>query len=150
MSGRLTVWGAEQLLTAYFVGSAELPPSFWLALVRATPPTPYMDGTELDEPDVVDFPDYARIEIPNDGLNWANDSTPQEIYNVLPAQFITAVTDWGQISYWALCNAPVDGFNLLVGDLETPILIQAGDQAVISEGDLSVSLGPFFLVEEDS
>ena len=44
MSGRLTVWGASQLLTAYFAGTAEPPPSFWLALVRTTPPTPYMYG----------------------------------------------------------------------------------------------------------
>lgn len=147
MAGRLTVWGASQLLTAYFVGSAELPPSFWLALVRATPPTPYLDGSELDEPD---NDDYARIEIPNDTLNWANDSQPQEIYNLLPAQFVTATSDWGQIGYWALCNAAVDGYNLIVGDLENPVLVSTGDQVVMSEGDLSVSLGPFFLQEEDS
>jgi hypothetical protein len=147
MSGRLTVWGAGELLTTYFGGTAVPPPSFWLALIRINPPTPYLDGTELDEPD---NDDYARIEIPNDQLNWVNDSQPQEIYNVLPAQYVTATSDWGQINYWALCNAPVDGFNLIVGDLEDPIQITTGDQAVISEGDLSVSLGPFFLQEEDS
>ena len=147
MAGRLTVWGAQQLLTAYFAATTEPPPSFYLALIRVNPPTPYMDGTELDEPD---SPDYARIEIPNDGLNWANDSQPQEVYNLLPTQFITATSDWGQIGYWALCNAVVDGFNFIVGELESPILITAGDQAVIAEGDLSVSLGPFFLAEDDS
>lgn len=147
MSGRLTVWGAEQLLTVYFGGTALPPESFWLALIRTNPPTPYLDGTELDEPDNAD---YSRIEIPNDQLNWVNDSSPQEMYNVLPAQFITAVSDWGQIGYWALTNAQVDGFNFIVGDLENPIQILTGDQAVISEGDLSVSLGPFFLQDEDS
>jgi hypothetical protein len=145
MAGRITVWGAQQLLTSYFVGTTAVPESFWLALVRTVPPTPYMDGTELDEPD---SDDYARIEIPNDQEHWANDSQPQEIYNLLPAQFITATADWGPIGFWALCNAPVDGFNFLVGDLENPVLVSTGDQVEISEGDLSVSLGPFFLAEE--
>lgn len=147
MSGQLTVWGAGQLLTSYFVGSAEPVENFYLALILAIPPSPYMDGSELDEPQV---DDYSRIAIPNDALNWVNDAQPQEIYNVLPAQFITAVSDWGQIGYWALTNAPTDGFNFIVGNLENPVLIEAGDQAVISEGDLSISLGPFFLAEEDA
>jgi hypothetical protein len=145
MSGRLTIWGAGQLLTTYFTQATEPPPSFWLALVRTIPPTPYMSGSELDEPD---SDDYARIEIPNDLANWANDAQPQEIYNVLSAQYVTATQDWGQIGFWALCNAQVDGYNFLVGDLENPVLVAAGDQVEISEGDLSVSLGPFFLVEE--
>ncbi len=145
MAGRLTVWGASQLLTTYFTMGTTPPPSFWLALVRVTPPTPYMSGSELDEPD---SDDYARIEIPNDALNWANDAQPQEIYNVMSAQYVTATADWGQIGYWALCNAEVDGYNFLVGDMENPVLVAAGDQVEISEGDLSVSLGPFFLAEE--
>jgi hypothetical protein len=145
MSGRLTIWGASQLLTTYFTVATTPPPSFWLALVRTTPPDPYMSGSELDEPDT---DDYSRIEIPNDLANWANDSQPQEIYNVLPAQYVTATADWGQIGYWALCNAQIDGYNFLVGDLENPLLVSTGDQVEISEGDLSVSLGPFFLAEE--
>jgi hypothetical protein len=104
-----------------------------------------MSGSELDEPD---SDDYSRIEIPNDLANWANDSQPQEIYNVLPAQYVTATADWGQIGFWALCNAQVDGYNFLVGDLENPLLVSTGDQVEISEGDLSVSLGPFYLAEE--
>jgi hypothetical protein len=146
MAGRLTLWGASQLLTTYFTRNAEPPAYFYLALVKDIAPTPYMDGSELSEPDATD---YARIEIPNDLVNWTNDSVPQEIANSLDAQFITAVSDWGEIGYWALCNAQVDGYNLIVGDLENPVLIEAGDQVVIPEGDLSVSLGPFFLTEEE-
>jgi hypothetical protein len=63
----------------------------------------------------------------------------------MDVEFITAVSDWGSIRYWALCNAAVDGFNFLVGELETPVQVNTGDQAVIAEGDLSVELGPFFL-----
>jgi hypothetical protein len=145
MPGRLTIWGAGQLLTTYFGVTTTPPPQFFLALVRGIPPTPYMSGAELDEPTNTD---YARIAIDNDLANWSNDSQPQEIFNVRPAQFITATSDWGQIKYWALCNAPVDGYNMLVGNLENPVVISAGDQPVFAEGDLSVSLGPFFMVEE--
>ena len=146
MPGRLTVFGARELLTTYFARITEPPPTFYLALIREIAPTPYMSGAELDEPDAVD---YARIPIDNDLANWANDSQPQETYNVLPGTFITATTDWGKIGYWALCNAEVDGYNILVGDLETPVLIEAGDQVEFAEGDLNVTLGPFFLAEED-
>lgn len=145
MPGRLTVWGASQLLTAYFTQTSLPPPAFYLALVRSIAPTPYMSGSELDEPDSTD---YARIMIENDLANWSNDSTPSEVFNVLPAQYITATSDWGKIGYWALCNAQVDGYNLIVGELENPVLVSEGDQVVISEGDLSLSLGPFFLAEE--
>ena len=145
MPGRLTVYGANQLLLAYFTKTAEAPPGFYLALIREIAPTPYMDGSELDEPDNAD---YARVLISNDLANWSNDSQPQEIANLLSAQFMTAVSDWGQIRYWALCNAEVDGYNLLVGELESPVQILIGDQAVFAEGDLSVTLGPFFLEEE--
>lgn len=141
------MWGASQLLTTYFAGTAAPPPTFYLALVRTITPTPYMDGTELDEPANAD---YARIGIDNDILNWANDSQPQEVYNILPATYVTATSDWGVINYWALCNAVTDGYNFLVGELESPVLVEAGDQVAFAEGDLSATLGPFFLVEDDS
>jgi len=146
MSGRITVWGASQLLMSYFTQTTEPPPYFYLALIRTIAPTPYMSGSELDEPDNTD---YARIEIANDLAHWVNDSAPQEVANLVPAQFVTAVSDWGQINYWALCNAPMDGYNLVVGNLESPVFVEAGDQVVIEESDLSVTLGPFFLAEEE-
>jgi hypothetical protein len=146
MSGRLTVWGASELLTTYLGKRTEPPPNFYLALVRDIAPTPYMSGSELDEPD---NEDYARVQIPNDLASWANDSQPHEIYNVDPQAFITATSPWGKINYWALCNADVDGYPFIVGELENPVLIEIDDQVVFEEGDLSVSLGPFFLTEED-
>ena len=54
MAGRLTIWGAGELLTTFFgnLDAAKDPPSaFYLALVRLIAPTPYMSGAELDEPD---------------------------------------------------------------------------------------------------
>ena len=147
MAGRITMWGAQQLLTTYFTQGTTPPPTFYLALVRAIPPTPYMDGSELDEPDT---PDYARIPIPNDLANWSNDSQPQEISNIAPQQFVTATTDWGRIGYWALCDEMIDGNNFIVGDLENPVMIMTGDQATFEEGDISATLGPFFLMDDGS
>jgi len=146
MTGRLTIWGAGQLLTSYFSATTTPPPAFYLALIRTVAPTPYLSGAELDEPDT---PDYARVLIENDLAHWTNSSQPQTIFNVVPTQFITATTDWGQIGYWALCNASVDGYNLIIGNLANPVVIGAGDQAAVDPGDLSVSLGPFLLDEED-
>jgi len=147
MTGRLTMWGAGQVLTNYFAMTTQPPTSFYLALVCQIAPTPYMDGSELDEPTA---DDYARIEVPNDLANWANDSQPQLVYNTLSVQFPTAASDWGQCNFWALCNAVVDGYPLLVGDLEVPIMVATGDQVVLDPGDLSVQLGPFFLQEDES
>lgn len=145
MSGRITVWGASALLTTYFAKTSDPPPSFYLALITDVSPTPYLSGAELAEPEALD---YARAEIPNNLLNWSNDSAPQEVSNTLQVEFTTATSDWGEIRYWALCNAPVDGYNFLIGELENPVQILTGDQMVFAEGDLSVTLGPFFLVEE--
>jgi len=144
MSGRLTLWGASQLLTSYFGNVTTPPPTFYVALIREIAPTPYLSGTELDEPDNTD---YARGIIENNLANWSNGSTPQEMFNLRAVQFITATTTWGQCRFWALTNSRVGGNNLIVGSLETPIMVEAGDQVVFSPSDLSVSLGPFFLFE---
>ena len=148
MTGRPTIWGAGEILTTFF-GNADLakdpPPALHLALIRSIAPTPYMSGAELDEPEATD---YARVEITNDTFNWANDSQPHLVSNLVVARFVPAVTDWGECRYWALCNASVDGFNYLVGELESPILVEAGDTAEVSEGDLCISLGPFFMGED--
>jgi len=149
MGGRLTVWGAGELLTTFFgndQAAKEPPGSFWLALVCTIAPTPYMSGAELDEPQASD---YGRVEIPNDGFNWGNTSQPQTVANLLDTLFVQAVTDWGVCNYWALCNAPSEGMNYIVGDLESPIQVLAGDTVQISDGDLGISLGPFFLADDE-
>jgi len=147
MSGRLTIWGAQQLLTVYFSQYATPPLDFYLALIKDVAPTPFLDGTELDEPLATD---YARILVPNDQLNWANDSEPQVVYNTQPLAFTVATSDWGLMNFWALCDSPTDGNLVLVGDLEQPLQILTGDQAAFDEGDLTIVLGPFYQPDDPS
>ena len=54
MAGRLTLWGAQQLLTGYFGQTIAPPASFYVALIVSVPPTPFMDGSDLDEPTIED------------------------------------------------------------------------------------------------
>ena len=149
MSGRLTLWGSGQFLSTFIGQNVPPPPSFWLALVRTIPPSPYVSGAELDEPSPTDNPDYARVEIPNDVFNWSNDSAPQVMANLEQISFVTATSDWGDFGYWALCDVALEGNNYFVGTLDQPLTVMTDDQAVLYPGDLTVSLGPFYLVEEE-
>lgn len=148
MSGRLTLWGAGELLQSFFTRDAEPPAYFYLALIRTISPTPYVSGDELDEPDIESG--YARVEISNELSTWGDGSGQLNLVaNQLEIPFITALTDWGHIGYWALCNTDTGGYVYFVGDLEEDHIIYAGDQAVIGAGALVVELGPFFTEEDD-
>lgn len=145
MAGSLTLWGAGQLLNTFFTGTAEVPTSLWLALVKDVPPTPYISGAELDE---VDAEDYARLEIPNDSVHWSNDGQVQVMALDEDVSFATATSDWGVIKYWALCNASADGYNYFVGSFENPDTVLTGDVVLIPAANISVALGPFFVDQE--
>lgn len=144
MSGRITLWGAGELLRSFFSRTAEPPPSFWLAAIKDVAPTPYISGAELAEPD---FAEYARVELPNDISTWSNDGQIQVMSCEIDATFAEALEDWGTIRYWAVCNAEAEGFVYFVGEFEDPVIINDGDSLVVNGGDLSVSLGPFFSEE---
>lgn len=145
MAGRITLWGAGQLLRTFFSQTGEPPPSFWLALVRDVAPTPYLSGSELDEPDA---DEYIRAEVPNDNIYWNNDGQIQVVSCEEDITFVTAVEDWGTIRYWALCNASEDGYVYFVGDFEDFEVVEAGDTVEVAAGNLSISIGPFFSEEE--
>lgn len=144
MAGRITLWGAGEMLASFFSKITEPPENFYLALVRTVPPTPYLSGAEIDEPQ---GGGYARAQIPNTSVFWSNQSQPQIILTDEDVTFLVATEDWGTVGYWALCNADVDGFLYAVGDLETPLVVSAGDTVVLGEGDLSIALGPFYSEE---
>lgn len=145
MAGRLTLWGAGELINSFFGKSAEAPPAFYLALILETPPSPYVSGSELDEPEVGS---YARVEIPNEISTWTNNGQLQVVSTDIVITFITATADWGRIRYWALCSAPSGGYVYMCGNMEQPFRVNSGDQAQVPAGDLTVNLGPFFTTEE--
>lgn len=147
MSGRLSLWGAGQILRTFFGRTAEPPPNFYLALVRDIAPTPYMSGSELDEPEVE--AGYGRVAIPNEATSWDSEEGLLHVTsNLLDFSFVTATIDWGRIGYWALCNADVEGYTYFIGEMEEELIVLAGDQPVLGADELVVELGPFF-TEED-
>lgn len=146
MAGRLTLWGAGELLRSFISRTAEPPPSFFLALIKEIPPTPYVSGGELDEPSVDDG--YQRVELPNDAATWSGDDELHLVSNQADVPFVTATSDWGPIGFWAICNALEGGYVYFVGDMEDSQIIYTGDQAVIPAQELVIQVGPFYTDEE--
>lgn len=146
MAGRLTSWGAGELLRSFFSRTAGPPTSFYLALIRTTPPTLYINGSEIDEPPAGG---YARAEIVNDVGYWSDNGQLNIVINSQDVVFPTATDDWGNIGYWALTNAPSEGNIYAVGDMEEVDSVIAGDVATVLAGDISFSLGPFYSAEDN-
>jgi len=142
--GRITLWGAGEILNVFFSQTADPPPVIYLALIKDVAPTPYVSGAELDEPTAAE---YARVGITSNHLNWTNEGAIQIMVCEADLSFATAQEDWGTIRYWALCNAEVDGFVYFVGNFDDPEIVNDGDTVIVSGGDLTVSLGPFFSEE---
>ena len=147
MAGRITLWGASQLLRTFFSKELEPPASFYLAVIGEVAPNAFVGGGELAEPEAAD---YQRVEIPNDVGFWVNDGQPQILASGLEILFLTAMEDWGRIKYWALCDAPADGNVYFIGDIEENLVVVQGDTLSVASGDLSISLGPFFTTTEES
>ena len=145
MAGKLTLWGAGEMLRVMFSRSTSAPPSFYLALIKDVAPTPYISGSELDEPTAAE---YARVEIPNEISVWNNDSQINVIVCDTDINYVTAIEDWGTIRYWALCNAPVEGYVYMVGDFASPNAVNSGNTASVPAGNLTASLGPFYSAQD--
>ena len=132
---RLTMWGASQLLTTYFtMGTTAATLQLLLGPGgELIPPDPYMSqrlGARTSQPSST-TPGSRSPTTPGElgqRLRAPGDATTCYLRSTI-STFITAVSDWGQISYWALCDAQVEGGNnFIVGTLENPILVSAGDQ----------------------
>lgn len=145
MSGQLSLWGSGQINATMF-GQGALPPtSYYLALITGEAPTAYVIGEELNEPET---DDYARAEMPNVASNWDNADQPNVMFYSQVVQFVPAVTDWGTVSYWALCDSEMGGNVYAIGNLDTPVTINAGDQAQMDGYELNIELGPFYTSPE--
>lgn len=143
MAGKLTLWGAGEVLRTYFSKSSEPPASIWVALIRTISPTAYSAGMDLDEPSLESG--YTRVEIPNGPASWlSNEGQQHVVANDQDVSFIAATEEWGWIYYWALCNQEQEGQVIAVGKVESDLFISVGDVVHLAAGDLTVELGPFY------
>lgn len=140
--GSPTLWGATEMMGSFF-GALRVPPTrMYMALILDTPPSPYISGNELDEPSA--DAGYNRLQIDNVATNWSQNM--ETITNASTMTFTTAVSDWGTINYWALCNTLIEGQVYFYGEFIEPVLILETDYAVIDVGTLSFTMGPSIVV----
>ena len=137
----LSLFGANEVANMVF-GRRTAPPENWyLALIRNNVPNAFSDGTELDEPPA--GVGYGRLIIPNDPTIWATDGY-YLTSNVVALTFSAATADWGRINYWALCNAPEEGYVYFTGRFPQANSVATGDQVNLPAGSLQITLGPIF------
>lgn len=140
MAGRVTLWGAGQILTNFFAGGGTLPQNFFLAACKTTSPTPFVSGSELDEPDVGS---YERLLIPATSAFWSNAGAIQVIAETKDLSFPTALQDWGKLKFWALCDSAAGGNVYAFGDMD-PVNVPPGETLQLFSNDLTIAIGPFF------
>lgn len=137
----IALWGANEISQMIF-GRRVLPPDNWyLALIINRVPNAFSDGTELDEPPA--GVGYGRLVVPNDATIWDTDGYYLTT-NITALTWSAATADWGRITYWAICNAPEEGFVYFTGKLPQAETISSGDQVNIPAGALQIQLGPIF------
>ena len=95
--------------------------AYYVALICNDPPSMFISGSNLDEPNV---PEYQRVKYDNAPLMWSEPSG--EVSNTEDVNWPTATEDWGTISHWAICDSPQDGNVLWAGDFPVPFKIEAG------------------------
>lgn len=109
--------------------------SYHVALVRRIPPGYTITGSELDEPPE---DEYRRVELVNQSANWT--VTNDTLANSSEIAFPVALTDWGQIKYWALCDSADRGRVFLLGKFPVPLYVRATNQVVLDPGTVSWSV----------
>lgn len=93
-------------------------------------------GGELDE---VEGLGYARGELVNVSGNW--DVIHSQLTNQVGVIFPLADEDWGQVRYWAICDAIEAGRVFWAGEFSEPMYIGEGDQVEIPEQALALYFG---------
>lgn len=84
---------------------------------------------------------YARASVTNNATNWPNaNATTGVKSNGTIFNFPTATGDWGTVTHFAIFDASSGGYMLYYGALSASRIINAGDTARFSAGDLTVTL----------
>lgn len=128
----LSTYSHRELLDHLFgVGSFTAPSNIYVAAFTVAPG---MDGTGGTE---VSGGSYARVN--HNSWNAATAADPAECTNDGSITFPQATADWGTIAHIGLYDASTGGNYLGGGTMSKAI--SNGDQLVIDDEDLSVSIG---------
>jgi hypothetical protein len=133
MSGFMTAAGADYLL--HLFSGDQTKEIYHVALVGNQEPGLTTSGRELKEPTEAS---YTRSEVVNQSGNWQVQHGT--LTNEVEISFPLATTDWGDIIYWAICDAPEGGSVLWTGEFTTAFYVAGTDQVTIPVGGVSVSL----------
>lgn len=145
MTGRITKAGAEYFIATLFGQTQEPAESYWVGLAGTISPTIFANGSELNEPDSIGS-GYVRKEIPNNVASWASTGDGLVRSNNVALTWPAATTDWGQIKYWALCSAEIEGLIYAYGSLTTPVDVNPTDIVVLGVGQLAFSADVLYQV----
>lgn len=136
MSLGITAAGAAHLRD--LLRNAATPvPVYHVALVCTQPPGFTIGGEELDEPS---YAEYARGELVNDSASWQ--VSDNLMTNLGEVTYPTALNEWGQVSYVAVCDSPreIGGRVLFCGELDRPLFVTVGDQAYLEPGTVGIDV----------
>lgn len=128
MSGNLSDYAENKLLDHILGKTAFTMPSNVRIALLTTDPGEVGPGTE------VSGGGYARQSLATSPASGGSAATSGEI------SFPQATADWGTVTHIALFDATTNGNMLWHAPLNAPKIIQNGDQAIITAGDLAFTL----------
>lgn len=134
MSGFLTLAGADYLLGMF--GSEESAVDrYYVALITGNRPGITSDGQDIEEPG---DDSYARAEFENTSGAW---SVKDGVLTAeIAVSFPVAVSDWGEVKYWAICDSYENGRVFWVGEFANPFFVGADDQVVVQPGGMVLTI----------
>lgn len=109
-------------------GAVSAPSSLYVALLTADP-------TIVGISEEVAAPDYQRKAV---AFMPANDGVTMNIGDV---DFGTTTSDWGEIGFYAIVDAPIGGNALVYGEFESIVQATVGTPIVLPDKALIVQVG---------
>lgn len=135
MAGGISDFGRAAWLSALF-GVTPLPSGYYIALV-SDEPGEAMDGDILADLEPTGA-NYRRRRFGTGKGYWeVGDSF---ITNIVELSFGVAGTDWGDISHYALTDAPTAGNVYAWGELANPVYAQSGYSVILPAGGMVIAL----------
>ena len=106
------------------------PPALYLAVSRADPTE---DGSAADEPTTGGYTRVATTP-----ADWAR--TDSTVANAVDMTFPEATGPWGELTHFALYDAPSGGSVVMYGSLQEPVEINAADTLRFPAGAVTFTL----------